>query len=263
MTRASASVAEASPGLDPSPPQGTWALDDLEDGDARTVLSTALETIGATRLPLVTSLAPEGIVILDMLTRLVSHPRVITIDTGRLPVETLDLIERVRHRFGIDIEVIHPDQADVDEMVRVRGVDLFYRSREDRVRCCEVRKVLPLRRVLAGAGGWITGLRRDQSATRAATPKVARDLAHGSIWKIAPLADWSSGQVWAYIQARDLPYNTLHDDDYQSIGCAPCTKPVAPGADARSGRWWWEAQDTVRECGIHSSPLASTSKGSG
>ena len=205
------------------------------------VLSTALGDLEASRLPLVTSLAPEGIVILDILTRLVRRPRVITIDTHRLPAETYDLIERVRHRFDVDIEVIQPDQADVHHMVRDRGADLFYRSREDRLRCCSVRKFLPLRHALADADGWITGLRRDQAATRAATPKVARDLANGSIWKIAPLADWSSGQVWDYIRARDLPYNALHDDDYESIGCAPCTKPVAPGGDERSGRWWWEA----------------------
>jgi phosphoadenosine phosphosulfate reductase len=227
---------------------------DLEASDARAVLVSALGSIGPSRLPLVTSLAPEGIVILDMLTRLVHRPRVITLDTGRLPAETYDLVDRVRDRFHVDIDVILPDPADVEPMVRERGANLFYRSLEDRLRCCEVRKVLPLRRALAGSGGWITGLRRDQASTRAVTPKVARDLANGLIWKIAPLADWSAERVWDYIRARDLPYNALHDEGYESVGCAPCTRPVAPGEEERAGRWWWETGEDARECGLHPMP---------
>jgi thioredoxin-dependent adenylylsulfate APS reductase len=256
MIKASANLEDDLTQPDPAPFRALQVPADIEAGDARAVLITALGLVEAPRLPLVTSLAPEGIVILDILTRLVARPRVITLDTGRLPGETHDLIDRVRDRFDVSIDVILPDPVAVRQMVQDRGENLFYRSRQDRLRCCEVRKVLPLRRALVGAEGWITGIRRDQTATRAATPKITRDLAHGSIWKVAPLADWSSERVWDYIRARDLPYNALHDEGYESIGCAPCTRPVAPGADARSGRWWWEAQDTARECGIHVAPIS-------
>jgi phosphoadenosine phosphosulfate reductase len=135
-------------------------------------------------------------------------------------------------------------------MVTERGPNLFYQSLDDRLRCCDVRKVAPLRRALATVDGWVTGLRRDQIATRAHTPKIGLDIEHGLIWKVAPLADWSEDRVWAYIRERDLPYNALHDQGYPSIGCAPCTRAVAPGDDPRSGRWWWEEPDS-RECGIH------------
>jgi thioredoxin-dependent adenylylsulfate APS reductase len=223
---------------------------DLEASDARAVLVTALGSFGAARLPLVTSLAPEGIVLLHLLTRLVHRPRVITIDTGRLPAETHDLIDRVRDRFAIEIEVVLPDPGEVGAMVRARGTNLFHRSRDDRERCCEVRKVHPLRKALTDADGWITGLRRDQAATRRVTPKIGRDIANGLLWKVAPLADWTSDRVWDYVRAHDLPYNALHDEGYASIGCAPCTRAVAPGEDERAGRWWWEDAGP-RECGLH------------
>jgi phosphoadenosine phosphosulfate reductase len=240
-----------------TPLRATRIPTDIEASDARGVLVTALGSLGAAKLPLVTSLAPEGIVILHLLTRLVHRPRVITIDTGRLPDETHDLIDRVRDRFGIDIDVITPDNADVAPMVRERGANLFYRSVDDRLRCCEVRKVLPLRRALAGSDGWITGLRREQASTRRVTPKIARDIANGMIWKVAPLADWTSDRVWSYVRAHDLPYNALHDDGYESIGCAPCTRAVAPDEDERAGRWWWEEAGGARECGLHVAPASA------
>jgi thioredoxin-dependent adenylylsulfate APS reductase len=235
--------------------------DDLEQCDARGVLVTALGSIGASRLPLVTAFQPEGVVLLHMLTTLVHRPRVITLDTGRLPAETYDLIDRVRDRFGVRVEVILPDPADVEPMVRERGVNLFRRSPEDRMRCCEVRKVLPLRRALATEGGWITGLRRDQTPGRRSTPRIARDLANNGIWKVAPLVDWTSERVWDYIREHDLPSNALHDAGYQSIGCAPCTRAVAPGEDERSGRWWWESDGGARECGLHLVPAGPSSAG--
>jgi phosphoadenosine phosphosulfate reductase len=150
----------------------------------------------------------------------------------------------------VDIEVLRPDQDAVDEMVAERGPDLFYRSLDDRLRCCDVRKVAPLADALRGVDGWITGLRREQSATRWRTPKLSLDVEHGLIWKVSPLADWSSERVWHHIRARGLPYNTLHDMGYPSVGCAPCSRAVPPGADARAGRWWWETPES-RECGLH------------
>jgi thioredoxin-dependent adenylylsulfate APS reductase len=223
---------------------------DVEVLDAEGVLRLAIETLGAGRVALSASFGPEDIVILDLLTRIVPRPRVFTLDTGRLPEETHALIERVRERFGVDVEVFVPDAADVEAMVAERGPNLFYRSLDDRLRCCDVRKVRPLRRALATVDGWITGLRRDQTRTRARTPKVWLDLEHGLIWKVAPLADWTEAQVWAHIRAADLPYNALHDRGYPSIGCAPCTRAVEPGEDPRAGRWWWETEGS-RECGLH------------
>ncbi len=223
---------------------------DVEAFDARGVLRSALEALGRDRLALSASFGPEDIVLIDLLVELEPRPRVFTLDTGRLPQETYDLMEAVRGRFGIEVEVFVPDAAAVEAMVRAKGPNLFYDSIENRLECCDVRKVAPLRRALATVDGWITGLRRDQTPTRAATPKIGPDLEHGMIWKVAPLADWTEAQVWAHIRERDLPYNALHDRGYPSIGCAPCTRAVAAGDDPRSGRWWWESGDS-RECGIH------------
>ena len=218
--------------------------------DAAAVLRFAIDALGADRVAVVASFGPEDIVILDLLTEIVPRPRVFTLDTGRLPEETYALIERVRERFGVDVEVFAPDPFEVEAMVAEGGPNLFYRSVDDRLGCCEVRKVRPLRRALATVDGWITGLRRDQTRTRARTPKIGVDLEHGLIWKVAPLADWTEAQVWAYIRERDLPYNALHDRGYPSIGCAPCTRAIEPGEDVRAGRWWWE-RDGNRECGLH------------
>ena len=224
--------------------------DDVEHLDASGVLRLALEQLGHERLAISASFGPEDIVLIDLLTAIEPKARVFTLDTGRLPSETYDLIERIRTRFGIGVEVFAPDAAAVQAMVTAKGPNLFYASHENRLECCDVRKVEPLRRALQTVDGWVTGLRRDQIATRAGTPKIGLDLEHGGLWKVAPLADWSSARVWAHIRERDLPYNELHDRGYPSIGCAPCTRAVAPGDDPRSGRWWWEQADG-RECGIH------------
>ena len=232
------------PATRPAVPAGIEAL------DAGEILRTALVALGTDRLALSASFGPEDIVILDLLAGLTPQPRVFTLDTGRLPAETYDLIERVRSRFGIDIEIYSPDAAAVESMVRSKGPNLFYESVDNRLECCRVRKVAPLRRALATVDGWVTGLRREQIATRAQTPKIGLDLEHGLIWKVAPLADWTRAAVWRYIRERDLPYNTLHDQGFASIGCAPCTRAVQPGEDERAGRWWWEAPES-RECGIH------------
>jgi phosphoadenosine phosphosulfate reductase len=221
--------------------------------NALEVLRLALDVIGPERIALSASFGPEDIVLLDLLTQLTPKPRVFTLDTGRLPQETYDLIDAVRARFGVDVEVVFPEAREVEAMTRERGTNLFYRSIEDRRRCCDVRKVAPLGRALRGLDGWITGVRRDQIGTRSGTLKIGFDLEHGMIWKVSPLADWTEDEVWARIRQRDLPYNALHDAGYPSIGCAPCSRAVPAGADPRSGRWWWEQPDD-RECGIHVAP---------
>jgi phosphoadenosine phosphosulfate reductase len=223
--------------------------------DARSVLSLALERLGPDRVALASSFGAEDMVILDLMAGLVDRPRVLTLDTGRLPQETYDLMDAARRRYGVDIEVYFPQPEAVETMVRAKGLNLFYESVENRRECCAVRKVEPLRRALGTLDGWITGLRREQILTRAETAKVAPDEAHGGIWKIAPLADWDEQQVWDHIRQHDVPYNALHDRGYPSIGCAPCTRAVRPGEHPRAGRWWWEEPDQ-RECGLHFDPLS-------
>jgi phosphoadenosine phosphosulfate reductase len=192
----------------------------------------------------------EDVALIDLLVRVRPDVRVFTLDTGRLPPETYELIERVRDRFGIDVEVVFPDRARVEALVRQKGFYSFRRSVAARKECCAIRKVEPLGRALAGLKAWFTGLRRDQAATRSAARIVEIDAAHGGIVKINPLVDWTHERVWEHIRARRLPYNALHDRGFPSIGCEPCTRAVGPQDDRRAGRWWWERADP-KECGLH------------
>ncbi len=213
------------------------------------VLAWALDRFGP-RLALCTSLQADGMAILDMAWRINPKVRVFTVDTGRLPQETYTLLDRVREQYGIDIEVYLPDATQVESLVRRHGTNLFYRSVELRLLCCQARKVLPLNRVLATLDAWVTGLRRDQSSTRTAIHKIELDREHGGLVKLNPLADWHEQQVWDYIHAHNIPYHPFYDQGYTSIGCAPCTRPTAAGEDARAGRWWWET-NAPKECGMH------------
>jgi thioredoxin-dependent adenylylsulfate APS reductase len=199
---------------------------------------------------IVSSFQAESSVIIDMASRLREGVSVLTLDTGRLPQATYDMIDRIRDRYGAAIEVVSPDPAETGEMVGAHGVNLFYRSIEMRSLCCEIRKSRPLERALRGRDAWITGLRRQQAKTRAQTQAVAPDPMHGGIAKIAPLAQWSKAQVWDYIRENDVPYHSLYDQGYTSIGCEPCTRATTAGEDERAGRWWWEDND-IKECSIH------------
>ena len=192
----------------------------------------------------------EDIAVADMMIKINPEARIFTLDTGRLNPETYDLIDRVRDKYAIDIEVMFPNSAEVEEMVHNKGMNLFYKSVENRKLCCSVRKVKPLKRILSSLDAWVTGLRRDQAVTRTALNKVEIDDAFGGIVKVNPIADWSHEDVWDYIRKNDVPYNDLHDNGYPSIGCAPCTRAVKAGEDIRAGRWWWESPDT-KECGLH------------
>lgn len=192
----------------------------------------------------------EDVAVVDMLARINPRARVFTLDTGRLNPETYDVIDRVRGKYGIQIEILFPDTAKVEEMARGKGMNLFYHGAGDRKLCCNIRKVQPLKRMLSSVDAWITGLRRDQAATRLEVKKIEIDKTFGGIIKLNPLADWSNDDVWDYIRKNGVPYNELHDKGYPSIGCAPCTRPVKPGEDIRSGRWWWESPE-IKECGLH------------
>jgi phosphoadenosine phosphosulfate reductase len=201
---------------------------------------------------LASSLSAEDMVLTDLIAREKIDIDIFVIDTGRLHGDTLDLIGRIETRYGLEVRVIHPKPAAVADYVWQHGKDAFYESIELRKGCCEMRKVEPLKRALAGKKAWITGLRREQSATRSAIAVEELDNTHG-LAKFNPLADWSEVDVWGYIRAHEVPYNPLYDQGYRSIGCAPCTRPVVVGEDARAGRWWWET-GTASECGLHVSP---------
>jgi thioredoxin-dependent adenylylsulfate APS reductase len=218
------------------------------EADAIAVLREAYEAYE--RVAIVASFQAESSVIIDMASKLRPEVRVLTLDTGRLPQETHDMIDRVRRRYGIAVEVITPDGDEVAQMVAAYGANLFYESVGLRRLCCEVRKSRPLARVLQGYDAWVTGVCREQAATRARTEVVSVDHEHGGIARVAPLAGWSKAQVWDYIRAHDLPYHSLYDRGYTSIGCAPCTRATTSGEDERAGRWWWE-QGGVKECGLH------------
>ena len=204
-------------------------LDAFEELDAQSVVAEAVARYGD-GLVIATSFQKEATVILDMVMAVDPNVRVFTLDTGALFPETRETWERVQAHYGIEIE-------------GVRGTEVERLWETDPDRCCDLRKVVPLRDRLAGADAWITGLRREQSDERAQTPKLDWDRKHG-LWKIVPLADWTEADVWRYIMARDLPYHPLHDRGYASIGCWPCTQP----GDGRDGRW--TGLDKV-ECGIH------------
>jgi len=203
----------------------------------------------ADRVGLSTSLGAEDQVLTDMVRRVVERPIVFTLDTGRHFPETYDTLERTRRHYGIAIEALFPEPAEVEPMVREHGPNLFFESPELRKLCCQVRKVSVLRRRLAGLDLWITGLRREQSITRIGRPILEWDDKFGLL-KLSPLFDWTTDQVWHYIREYEVPYNPLHDRDYPSIGCAPCTRAVAPGEELRAGRWWWEVAEG-KECGLH------------
>jgi len=198
---------------------------------------------------LASSLGAEDQALTDMAWSRDQSRRIFAIDTGRLFKETIALIGETERRYGARFEVFRPEEAAAGEMEDRFGRDLFYESVEKRKLCCETRKLAPLRRALSSLDAWITGLRRDQSVTRAGVELVEWDATNGLI-KINPLHDWSEAQVWEYIRGHGVPYNPLHDANFPSIGCEPCTRAVAPGGDIRSGRWWWEAPEH-RECGLH------------
>ena len=201
-------------------------------------------------LALASSFGAEDVVLIDILAGIEPKARIFTLDTGRLNEETYQVMDRTRSQYGISIESYFPDRQKVEALERQKGFFSFRESVENRKECCGIRKVEPLGRALSGLKAWITGLRREQSVTRAAVRKIEIDEAHGGILKINPLADWTERQVWDYIKINKIPYNHLHDLGYPSIGCAPCTRAVKPGEDIRAGRWWWENPEN-KECGLH------------
>jgi phosphoadenosine phosphosulfate reductase len=235
------------------------ALDDLEAGELavefegeepEVVIEWAIERFSPS-LSISTAFQTDGAVLLHMAYQIDPNIKMFSVDTGRLPSETFELIEQMYERYPkLQLDLLSPKAAPVNAMVKKHGPNHFYKSVENRLLCCQVRKVLPLQQHLAGLDAWITGLRRDQWATRSDIRKVEIDHDHGAIVKFNPLAEWSEEEVWDYVKEHDLPYNSLYDKGYTSIGCAPCTRPTQKGEDLRAGRWWWES-GAPKECGIH------------
>lgn len=216
---------------------------------AEEVLEWALGEYGD-RIALASSFGAEDVVLIDMLARLGSSPRVFAIDTGRLHEATYEVMERIRERYGLAIEVYFPRGEAVERLEREEGFYSFRGSLEARHACCAIRKVEPLKRALSSLDAWITGLRREQNVTRSELLVVARDESNGGLVKVNPLSDWTWDDVWGHIRRHKVPYNHLHDDGFPSIGCAPCTRAVKFGEHPRAGRWWWESPEH-KECGLH------------
>ena len=210
-----------------------WALDNLHPGIA------VASRFGA-----------EDVAIIDMISNINPKARVFTLDTGRLNQETYDVMDEIRNRYNMNIEVMFPDNDEVEQMVRVNGMNLFYHSVGNRKLCCGIRKVHPLNRMLSTLDGWITGLRADQTEVRSNSNKIEIDSQHNDIIKVNPILEWSWEQTWDYIKKNNIPYNKLHDKGFPSIGCEPCTRAIKPSEPLRAVRWWWES-DTEKECGLH------------
>ena len=220
-------------------------------------LNALLDSIAArhANVKLASSLAAEDMLLTHAILSRAVAIGIFSLNTGRLHAETLGMIDRVRDRYGYEIEQFHPLAAAVDEYASTHGLNAFYESVDLRKRCCEIRKVEPLNRALSGVSAWVTGQRREQSVTRAELHEEERDDAR-QIAKFNPLADWTEDDVWAYLRAFEVPVNPLHARGYPSIGCEPCTRAVRPGEDSRAGRWWWESRDT-KECGLHITAISA------
>ena len=236
-------------------------LDELEAGelsirfegeDPQALLEWAFEEF-APQIAISTAFQMDGSVLLDMAYRIDPSIRVFSVDTGRLPEESHTFVATLLERYpGLNLELLTPEPEHVQRLIQLKGQDLFRDSVENRLLCCNVRKVQPLTKQLAGLDAWITGLRRDQWATRTNIRKVEIDHDHGAIVKLNPLADWTKREVLEYIAENDVPTHPLYEQGYTSIGCAPCTRAVTEGEDERAGRWWWES-NAPKECGMHCS----------
>lgn len=230
-------------------------LDDpalLASLEAKVAILKADLAAAAAEFPAITmanSLGAEDMVLTDVIATNKLAIEIFSLDTGRLPLETYDLMAKVQAHYGLKLKFYYPNHEAVEAFTRENGINGFYDSVALRKACCHARKVEPLGRALAGKQAWITGLRAEQSTTRTDLPKQQFDEGNGLI-KLNPLSAWSEKEVWAYIRLNKVPYNALHDKFYPSIGCAPCTRPVSIGEDVRAGRWWWENPET-KECGLH------------
>ncbi len=220
----------------------------LDGKNTREVLEYFLNDTDV-KIALASSLSIEDQVLTDIMYHISDEAKVFTLDTGRLPKETYELIEKTNVKYKKNIKIYFPQAQKVESLVNEKGMFSFYNSIDERKECCYIRKIEPLKRALKGLDIWITGLRRDQSITREDMQLLEWDEGNGLL-KLNPLIDWSEEDVWEHIKSKNVPYNKLHDQGYPSIGCEPCSRAVADGGDIRSGRWWWENPEH-KECGLH------------
>lgn len=204
------------------------------------------------------SFGAEDMVLTDLISKHTPTIGLFSLDTGRLPEETYQLMQQTMTHYNIGIQAYFPEAAAVESYIRTHGPNAFYDSVELRKRCCHIRKVEPLKRALQGKKAWITGLRREQAPTRKDLADSEWD-ADNQLQKFNPLIEWTNSDVWAYIRHFGVPYNALHDRHYPSIGCAPCTRAISVGEDIRAGRWWWENPES-KECGLHAPGTATGKK---
>lgn len=229
----------------------------LKIDQVRTVLANALRDYAP--VIFANSLGAEDMVLTDLINKYQPDIEMFSLDTGRLPQETYDLMQAVRAHYSVPLQIFFPEARQIEEYVAQNGVNGFYDSVELRKSCCHIRKVEPLRRALSGKRAWLTGMRHEQAPTRGVLQVSAFDADNG-LQKFNPLLDWSNAEVWEYLKQYEVPYNKLHDHFYPSIGCAPCTRAITPGEDIRSGRWWWEDAQN-KECGLHVNKITPIRQG--
>ncbi|WP_026601993.1 phosphoadenylyl-sulfate reductase [Methylomonas sp. 11b] len=232
------------------------AQSELQGKNPRTILKAALANFDNIAISFS---GAEDVVLIDMALQIRKDIQVFSLDTGRLHPETYRFMEQVRKHYGINIDILSPDREQLDAFVKEKGLFSFYEDGHQQ--CCGIRKVEPLKRKLATLDAWITGQRKDQSLdTRGDIPEVQLDAGFSGpgkqLIKFNPLLNWSSAQVWDYIEAYQVPFNELHKHGYISIGCEPCTRPVLPNQHERAGRWWWE-DAAKKECGLHGGNVKS------
>ena len=223
----------------------------VKNKTAEQIIEFAYKEFGQ-RVNFASSFGEEDQVITDIISKIAPKIGIFTLDTGRLFQETYDLIAKTQKRYPMKLTIMYPDTKAVEEMVRTKGINLFYESVENRKMCCGIRKVEPLQRALKNVDAWMTGLRRSQSVTRSTLQIIEWDEENKKI-KINPLADWSLDDVRKYVKENKVDVNPLHTQGFVSIGCSCCTRAIKPGEDIRAGRWWWE-QPENKECGLHNNP---------
>ena len=219
---------------------------EIKSQAVRNLLRRAVADLGS--VTHASSLGVEAMVLMDIIWTHVPEIEIFSIDTGRLHEETHSLLERVQRRYGRQIKLYYPNTQRLEQYVGRHGINGFYNGLEERLGCCAIRKLEPFKRAISRHKAWVTGVRREQSAARALGSAIEWDTQYG-LYKVSPLLDWTEREVWEYVRTLKLPYNPLHDRQYASIGCAPCTRAIEPGQDARAGRWWWENPES-RECGL-------------
>jgi phosphoadenosine phosphosulfate reductase len=219
------------------------------NASAEEILRAGIEAADG-KVSLACSFSPEDVVIIDIAHTAGLELGVFALDTGRLNEETYEVSDALVERYRLKIDWYFPQHHAVEKLERTKGMFSFRESLENRHECCHIRKVEPLCRALSGLAGWVTGMRRGQGVTRSDLPAIEEDATNGGMIKINPLLEWTEEQVLEYAVDKRLPLNRLFKQGYRSIGCAPCTRAVQPGEDARAGRWWWENPEH-KECGLH------------